>query len=96
MTLIHSSGLWRLLEFRPNFPWDGGRGPRLAEVLRKWTYLVESGIWDIDTNGVTTSIEWFRNHSSEAKPHWREILEEQVAIGESESIVLQLGSNVAE
>lgn len=80
--LIHPSGLYKLLHFRPSFPWDQGRGPRLAEVLRQWTYLVESRIWDIDANGVATSIDWFRNHSSEAKPQWREILEEQVAIGE--------------
>jgi hypothetical protein len=60
VTLIHPSGLSRTMIVK-----FSGAIPRLADVLRRWTHLVESGTWEVDANGVSTSIEWFRANPGE-------------------------------
>ncbi|OAQ70972.1 hypothetical protein VFPPC_03353 [Pochonia chlamydosporia 170] len=77
--LMHPSGLVNLVELTTNCPWDWGRLPRLAEVLEKWTSLIETGAWEIDGNGVKTGIEWFRTHTLESKLDWQDIIEEEIA-----------------
>lgn len=78
--LIHPSGRSRLMSFKTICPWDIGRGPRLAEILQKWTELVETGTWDVDENGVKTDIEWFGSHRSEMELDWYDIIEQETGI----------------
>ncbi|KAI8965151.1 hypothetical protein F5Y11DRAFT_37348 [Daldinia sp. FL1419] len=65
--LITSSGLPNACEFRRRLTWGPPRDPKLAEVLRHWTSLVEEGTWSVGSNGVCTDHEWFATNTSIAK-----------------------------
>ncbi|KAI1136044.1 hypothetical protein F5Y05DRAFT_122232 [Hypoxylon sp. FL0543] len=65
--LIASSGLPSACEFRYPCPWGPHRSPRLAEVLRHWTSLVENGAWLVGPNGICTDHEWFTTNTSTSK-----------------------------
>ncbi|KAK6957137.1 hypothetical protein Daesc_002422 [Daldinia eschscholtzii] len=65
--LITGSGLSNACEFRQRLAWGPPRDPKLAEVLRHWSSLVEDGTWSVDSNGVCTDHEWFSTNTLIAK-----------------------------
>ncbi|KAI1413217.1 hypothetical protein F5Y13DRAFT_189580 [Hypoxylon sp. FL1857] len=65
--LITRSGLPTACDFKYPYPWGPPRAPKLAEVLRHWTSLVENGTWLIDSRGICTDHEWFTTNTSISK-----------------------------
>ena len=45
----------------------------LATMLRRWTELVESGIWKVNSDGVEGGIEFYRQADEEEKRNWFEM-----------------------
>ncbi|MCJ1252012.1 hypothetical protein MMC30_009250 [Trapelia coarctata] len=58
VTVVNGEGNREAFEHTPRrCPWGPGRGAVLAEVLQRWTELIEDGTWGVDENGVTGGIE---------------------------------------
>lgn len=63
-----STGLWG--QSGLGYPFLVDHGTRLASLLRKWTELVESGIWTVSEDGVEGGMEFYRQAEDQEKAEW--------------------------
>lgn len=63
-----STGLWG--QSGLSYPFLVDHGTRLVSLLRKWTQLVESGIWSVSEDGVEGGMEFYRQAEDQEKVEW--------------------------
>lgn len=73
--MIQPSGSTGTCRFKTRCPWGPSRYPRVAEVLRHWTLLVENGTWMVDEDGIAGDHCWFDEHASRTQLDWRDFLD---------------------
>jgi len=71
VTVVDGEGTREAFEHTPRrCPWGPGRATVLAEVLQRWTELVEDGTWGVDENGVKGGIEMLSGAHPSLRLKW--------------------------